>query len=168
MSLRFLSLVVGALVMVVGFTTGAFAQNFERGHEALQIWDKQAMESVPPLLKYWLYVMMGAFALGLLFVWRHPIARWVLGGFLMTIVLAGFVLPALNVTMFSGLVALVHLFCWSPALYMLLKHKPFLAGFTPFALWSGLITLVILISFFFDIRDAAIYLDHISGMGMLA
>lgn len=168
MKFRVLMLFLGALVIVVEFTTGAFAQTYERGHEALQLWDDQAMESVPPFIKYWLFFMLGTFALGLLFVWQHPIARWLVGGFLMTIVLTGFVIPHFEITLLSGLVALLHLICWSPGLYMLLKHKPFLAGLSPFSLWSGLITLVILISFFFDIRDAAIYLDYVSGMGIFA
>ena len=52
--------------------------------------------------------------------------------------------------------------------FVLLKRRPFLQGRSPYALWSGAITAVIIFSFIFDIPDAAIYLDHMLGIGLLS
>lgn len=40
--------------------------------------------------------------------------------------------------------------------------------FSIYALWSGAITAVIIFSFIFDIPDAAIYLDHMLGIGLIS
>ena len=106
-------------------------------------------------------IMTAAFAAGLLFVWRHSIARWVVGGLLMSVFTTMFILPAMGLTILSGLVALMHVIFWSPGLYLLLTKRPFLQDRSAFAIWSGVITGVILFSFVFDIRDAAIYLHHV-------
>jgi hypothetical protein len=68
----------------------------------------------------------------------------------------------------SGLFSLVHIICWSPALYILLTRRPFLKDRSPFTLWSGAITAAIIFSFIFDIPDAVIYLDHMLGIGLVS
>ncbi|MGI9308728.1 MAG: hypothetical protein ACR2P6_05670, partial [Gammaproteobacteria bacterium] len=67
-----------------------------------------------------------------------------------------------------GLFSLVHLICWSPALYVLLTRRPFLQERSLFTIWSGAITFCIIFSFVFDIPDAAIYLDHMFGIGLIS
>lgn len=168
MSYRPWRAVLSTLILIFIIIPDAVAAEYQRGHKALEIWDDTAMANAPQLLNIWLMVMMASFALGLLFVWRHPIARWVVGGVLLSFLAAVFAVPALGLTPLSGLMALIHVIFWSPALYLLLKHRPFLAKFSAFGLWSGLVTAVILISFFFDIRDSAIYLDHMLGAGLLS
>jgi len=64
----------------------------------------------------------------------------------------------------SGLVALTHLIFWSPALFVLLKHRTFLKQRSVYAGWCGLVV-VIIISFVFDVRDAVIYLRHLAAAG---
>ena len=51
---------------------------------------------------------------------------------------------------------------------MILTRRPFLGERSAYATWSAAATAVILFSFFFDIRDAVIYLDHMSGLNLLA
>ena len=68
----------------------------------------------------------------------------------------------------SGLIALLHVVFWSPALYLLLTRRPFMKERSAYAVWSALATLVILFSFVFDVPGAAIYLDHIFGFGLLS
>lgn len=94
--------------------------------------------------------------------WR---AGWwvVVGGFLATILIAGFLVPALGLQPLSGLFALVHLICWTPGLILLLRERAFLKGLSLYGVWAGVITAVILISFVFDVRDAGIYLAHMLG-----
>ena len=153
---------VFALAMLLAATV-AFAQDYPSGHGALELFDEKGMAEMPPLIHLWVNVMMGVFALGLLFVWNYPIARWLVGGFILTVILVLFVYPALNIPVLGGLIGLTHIVCWSPGLYCMLKTRPFFKEVTFYSVWAGVITAVILISFIFDIRDAGIYLAHIFG-----
>ena len=135
--------------------------SYVSGHEALEVWDAQAMNTTPQWVKIWLMIMAVSFATGLLFVWKHPIARWVVGGFIASLIASKMITSVFDVVGLSGFVALMHLIFWSPALYQLLSNKPFLKERSAFSIWSGVITFVILFSFIFDIRDAVIYLNHI-------
>lgn len=155
----------------VGLGGAASAQptaGYESGHTALEIWDAEGQANAPQWVQIWLMIMLASFALGLLFVWKRVEARWVVGGFITAILISRLGIPAIGIVKLSGLVALVHLIFWSPALYLLLKNRPFMSERSLYAVWSGLITAVILFSFIFDIRDAAIYLDHVMGIGMLS
>ena len=160
--------VCGSALLVAGTSAGAWAAGYQSGHHALELFDDNAMRNAPQILSLWLMFMTASFAAGLLFVRRHVIARWAVGGFVLTILCVMFILPALGLPALSGLLALIHLIFWSPALYLLLRHRPFLAGLSPFSIWSGVMALVIAISFVFDIRDAAIYLDHMAGTAFLS
>lgn len=148
-------------LLISASTPLAQAAEYAPGNGALELWNVQAMQNLPLWLTVWLGIMAVSFALGLFFVRRHPIARWVVGGFILGIVFSGPIASAMGIIPLSGFVALVHVVCWSPALYQLLSKRPFLNGKSAFAIWSGLITAVILFSFIFDIRDAFIYLGHI-------
>lgn len=141
--------------------TTAQAQEYPKGHGALEIFDAEGMEAAPQWVMTWIMFMAASFAAGLLFVWKHPVARWVVGCFVAGIV-ALTISAQFGVRQLSGFIALMHIVFWSPALYQLLTKRPFIAEkITPFSIWSGLITAVILFSFIFDFRDAAIYLNHL-------
>ncbi len=154
------------LLVIIGllFASTLLAQTYQPGHQALQIWNAEAMANSPTWVKYWLYFMLISFAMGLLFVWKRVEARWVVGGFILALSISKWLLPALNLVILSGLVALVHLICWTPALYMLLSRRTFAKERSFYAFWCGWITLVILFSFVFDVRDAVIYLKHILSL----
>ena len=150
------------IAFISSFPLWAAAQTgYESGHQALQLWDSQAFANAPTWVRYWIWFMAASFVTGLLFVRQHSIARWVVAGFIAGLIISTVVAPAVGIIGLSGFVALVHLICWTPALYLLLSRRPFIGSRSPFALWSGLITAVILFSFIFDIRDAVIYLGHI-------
>ena len=155
---------LGALACAVP----ALAQEYQSGHGALQIWDEAAQSAAPQWVQVWLIILIGSFALGLLFVWKRVIARWVVGGFIAMIGTMIILTGPLGLPSLSGMIALVHIIFWSPALYLLLTRRPFLKERSFYGAWSALITAVILFSFVFDVRDTAIYLDHILGTGLFA
>lgn len=135
---------------------------YEHGPGALQIWDEQGLANSPTWIKAWLAFMALTMFSGVFFVWKHVEARWVVAGITAALLISKFVIPALSIVSLSGLVGLVHVIFWSPALYVLLKNRPFSKGISAYAIWSGVVTAVLLFSLFFDIRDAAIYLQHMA------
>ncbi|MFT5032707.1 MAG: hypothetical protein ACI89D_000937 [Bermanella sp.] len=155
--------------VAVAFSTAAIAvdSGYAIGHGALEVFNDDAIELAPTWLKIWLALMLGTFAAGLYFSWKHPLARWATGGFLVSITTGGIVFTSLGLPFLSGGISIMHIACWSPALALLLLKRPFLdpSELTSFRIWSGIMTGVIIFSFFFDIRDAAIYLSHISSLG---
>jgi hypothetical protein len=143
------------------------------GNQALQLWNSEGVENSPLWVQVWLQIMTVAFILGLLFVWKKVEARFVVIGVLVSVFGARFVASGFDLLMLSGYVALAHLICWSPALYVFFKNKPWKAAADNFydkayKYWAMLITFVICFSFIFDIRDAAIYLDYMLGTGLLS
>jgi len=143
------------------FGQSAIATEYQHGHAALEIWGPKGVANSPEWVQIWLKVMLFSFAGSLIFIWKHIEARWVLGGFAVGMLISRFIIPELSLIKLSGLVALIHVICWSPSLFFLLKNRPFTKGISAYAIWSGWITLVILFSFLFDIRDAAIYINHV-------
>jgi len=112
------------------------AEEFAKGPGALEIFDGEGFAATPLWGQLWLVFLVSTFA-------------------------------ALGLPMLSGSIAIWHLVCWTPALVLLLTPRPF---FNPnegrwYRIWSGVMTCAILISFVFDIRAAAIYIDHFSGLG---
>lgn len=156
-----LTLVIAALLLPAAAT---MASDYEAGHGALQVWDSRAQDQLPLPIKIWLLTMVTVFSLGLAFVRKHLEARFVVGGVILGILCSRVLIPELGIVKLSGLVALVHLIFWSPGLYMLLRHRPFLRDLGLYRFWAGAATAVIIVSFVFDIRDAAIYLHHIANL----
>jgi hypothetical protein len=146
------------------------ADEYAKGIGALQIFDPDSIGTSPQWVQVWLGFMLLTFAASLIFVWRHPIARWVAGGFILGVVCGEFIFSTLGLPMLSGAIAIVHLVFWSPGLVFLLLKRPFLDTDETmlFRIWSGVMTAVILFSWIFDIRDAFIYIDHFGGLGLLA
>ncbi|MEO1035124.1 MAG: hypothetical protein AAFX44_06140 [Pseudomonadota bacterium] len=159
----FIATAVVALA-TVSFST-AHATEFESGHGALQVFDADGMASMPLWVKVWLAIMLGTFASGLLFVWRQPLARWAVGGILTSFFVTPWIFRALELPYLSGAIAIGHIVFWTPALLLLLLRRPFSNAREGrwFRAWSGAMTAVILFSFVFDIRDAAIYIEHFAG-----
>ena len=139
------------------------AHDYTHGHEALQLFDEQGFANAPAWVRGWIMFMGLTFLSGLLFIKNHAIARWVVGGFVLGVIFVTGLAPLFDIPLLSGFIALCHLIFWSPGLYFLLTQRPFMGSKTPFALWSGVMTGVILFSFIFDIRDAALYLLHFVG-----
>lgn len=135
--------------------------DYQHGHGALQLFDSEGMDNTPQWVMIWIMFMAFTFFCGLLFVKNHPIARWVVGCFVAGVVISTLANSVLGVPQLSGFIALIHIIFWSPALFQLLTKRPFLGTLSAFTVWSGVMTLVILFSFIFDIRDASLYLMHL-------
>ncbi len=159
-------LILGLLLLI---TTGStFAQDYESGHAALEVWDSEARANVPSWIRIWLRFMQLSFVVGIAFIWNHVEARWAIGGFIAVFAVTVLSQTLTSIVPLSGFIALLHVIFWSPALYFLITRRPFLKERTIYAFWSALITIVIIFSFVFDIPGSIIYLDHISGLGMFS
>ncbi len=151
-----LSLLTLLLIALIP-TLGLAQDNYEHGNGALQIFDAQGMANSPKWVMVWVYFMLISFAASLFFVKNHVEARWVAGGFVVGAILITLATRLIGLPPLSGLIALMHLIAWTPALIVLLKRRPFTGPLTAFSIWAGVMTFVILFSFIFDIRDAAIF-----------
>ena len=165
---RAVGIILMGLLAGLGLTNPAFAQDYVSGHGALEVWDADARANVPGWVRIWLRILQLTFIAGVFFVWRHVEARWAVGGFFAVFAAAVLSQTLTGIVPLSGFIALLHVIFWSPALYLLLSRRPFLKERSPYAVWSALITAVILISFLFDIPYVAIYLDHTMGIGILS
>lgn len=158
---RLISVRNGWLVTLLSLLSlWAVADDYSSGHTALEVWDSHAKDNVPLAVAIWLNVMTVTFLSGLVFVWKQPVARWVVGGVLLSVISSGLIADALDLIPLSGYIALIHLLFWTPGLVMLLLRRPFMGPLSAFSIWSGIATLVICVSFIFDGRDAWIYLHH--------
>lgn len=161
-----ISLPIIAVTLVVSpHVLAQAAAEYGSGYGALEAFDEAGMKSMPLWLNVWIGIMLAAFASSLLFVWTQPIARWAIGGFLMPFLVMSHIISALGWPFLSGSIALAHLIFWTPALFLLLFHRPFLneENSSAFRIWSAIMTAVILFSFIFDVRDTVIYVSHFSG-----
>jgi len=150
------------ILLVLAVPTLAFGEtDYTHGHGALQIFDEEGMKNTPQWVMVWIMFMASTFVVGLFFAWKHGIARWVVGCFIAGLIAGEVIGRAFNIPPLSGYIALIHIIFWSPALYQLLSKRPFLGAKTPFSIWSGVMTFVILFSFVFDFRDAFLFLRHI-------
>lgn len=152
-----------AVFCLLSLIPEAQAREYESGYRALEVFDAAGWESMPLWVKAWTVSSTLCFALGFCFVRRHPVARWVMAGWA-TALFALVVLGELESDLFrlAGLNALAHCVFWSPALVQLLSRRPFLVKEpTPFSIWSGGITAIMLFSFVFDIPYSLTYLRHV-------
>lgn len=150
------------VLLIIGLLMAntVLAQTYEAGHQALQIWNAEGMSNTPIAVKVWVFFMLTTFVVGLAFVWKRVEARWAVGGFILGLVFTKLITSLLGLLPLSGLVALAHLIFWSPALYLLLTRRTFLKERSFYAFWCAWVSIVITISFVFDIRDAVIYIMH--------
>ena len=116
-------------------------------------WSGQ-VEAVPVWLRIWLMgILFPTFLASLLFVRRSWEARAAAAGFLLSHV--PMILHLFDVTV--GVVGVMHLTCWSPALYLLVKRQAKVDPKTPFGIWVHAMIFVLSLSLAFDLRDAILY-----------
>ena len=143
---------------------------YEFGPGALQRFSSSAGVAATPLwIQIWLGILTVTFLSSVFFVRKYRIARWAIGGILLSVPLTPIIVRAFGWPFLCGAIALGHLLFWTPALYLLLKHVPFSNPRHPpmYRFWAASMTGVILFSFVFDIRDAGIYLYHIASGGLV-
>ena len=135
--------------------------DYPKGHYPLQIFE---IGRSPRNLKIWIVVSIAWILLGLFFAWHHPTAQWVVGGWAAGIasLIAANLISKSVLFRLSGFLALTHVVFWSPALYRLITEHPFLASdVTPYSIWSGGVTAIMLFSYIFDIPYSFTYLKHV-------
>lgn len=134
---------------------------YQKGHHALQIFE---MGESPRYLKVWIFASIAWILCGLFFASHYPTARWVVGGWVsgvVSLVATNFIFKS-TLLRLSGFLALTHIVFWTPALYMLLTERPFLASdVTPYSIWSGGVAAIMLISYFFDVPYSFTFLRHV-------
>ena len=155
-----------AIGVVILFAGPVAAQDYPSGAGALEKFDGAARAAVPPQLKIWLALLLGTFAASIVFVWKYPIARVALIGLLAAFFVGPKLVAAFGWPVLGGAIALSHIVFWTPVLIVLLWKRPFLdsEAWLPYRIWSGLLLLVIIGSFVFDVRDAWIYINHVSSL----
>jgi len=120
-----------------------------------QTWDDTSVWRTPLWLQVWLMgVVLPSFLSSLFFLRRSREARLALGGFILS-----------HLPMMLGLfetavgqVAIIHLFCYSPALIALARRRPGVAPGSPFGIWVHVMLAVLSISLAFDLRDSLRFL----------
>jgi len=161
-------LILGMLLaLILTFATApayteANLAKYAYGNLALEIWGVEGREKSPPWVFYWVHFIALLGVTSLFFMRNHVEARWAGGGiFFATIFFSVVLIPILPVVQLGGMFAVMHFILWTPGLYLLLKNRPFLNGWSPYAIWSGLATFTILFSYVFDVRDVLVYVPHI-------
>ena len=161
------SILTALSLSMLSSTGAAFAQDeslYEAGHGALQRFGSGAGIAATPLwVQIWLIILGICLLSSVFFVRRHAVARWVIGGIIVSIPLTPVLVRAMGFPFLGGAIALGHLVFWMPAFVMLFLQRPFLdeQHSTPFRVWAGAMTAAYAFSFIFDIRDTVIYLGHV-------
>jgi len=141
-------LVTIALLMLVPLVLGV-----DSGLTPTSPWSGQ-VEVVPTWLRFWLLgILFPVFLASVLFLRRSVEARVAAAGFVISHV--PMMVPLFDVTV--GVVGLMHLVCWSPALILLAKRQPVADPKTLFGAWVYAMLFVIAVSLAFDLRDALLY-----------
>jgi hypothetical protein len=140
------------------------ADTFSHGHGALQVFDGSGFAATPLWVQAWLVFLVTTFIVSFAFALKRPIARWAAGGFIASTSLGQPLFALLSLPFLGGAIAIMHLVCWTPALVVLLAKRPFLDPNESkwFRVWSGTMVFAIAVSFMFDIRDAALYVEYVT------
>ena len=163
------SILIGFSLTVLSALQVANAQDeslYEAGHGALQKFGSSAGIAATQLwVQIWLVILGICLLSSVFFVKRHAVARWVIGGIIVSIPLTPVLVRSLGFPFLGGAIALGHLIFWMPAFLMLIFQRPFLdeSHSKQFRIWSGAMTAAYAFSFIFDIRDTYIYLGHVLG-----
>lgn len=130
---------------------------------ALELWDNAARASLPWWLYLWLGFLVLTFLTSIVFVRRHPAARWALGGFVASHVLVVVIEASDLAVVRRGLVSLLHVLCWAPALLPLVAAARAATDEPRFRAWCWTLVGVIAVAFVFDLRDGISYLYHLAS-----
>lgn len=139
--------------------------DFVPGNHALDLWGGvmggDGLAHSPLWVQYFLKTLFGVSLIGILFMPKHVEARWAAGGLLAGVFNTFYVIPYLPIVSLGGMYAVMHFILWLPGIYLLLKNRPFLEGWSAYSVWSAAVTFIILFSFIFDVRDSLIYIPYV-------
>ena len=134
-----------ALPLLAGVGSGLTS---ESAWDGTQVWDQ------PLWLQIWLLgILFPTFLAALFFVHWSNEARLAIGGFVVSHIPMWFSLFDATV----GIIGVIHLVCWTPALVLLARRRPSVDPKSPFGIWVHAMLAVLAISLAFDLRDALRY-----------
>jgi hypothetical protein len=140
-----ITLLIITLMLIVSSVLG-----IDAGLSPDSPWSGQ-VEDVPIWLKIWLmWVLFPSFIASLLFVHRSNGARLAAAGFILSHIPMAY--HMFDVTV--GVVGIMHVVCWSPALYFLSKDRHMVELKTLYGMWIHVMLFVLAVSLTFDFRDA--------------
>lgn len=108
-----------------------------------------------PAVQMWMNWMLLVFMLSIVFVWKFPPARWVLGAFILSGIV-GFLI--FKITQKPHLIGISHIVLWIPLGLYLYKSVIKSSNFkrrSIYGVWILLVMATIVISVVFDFRDVA-------------
>jgi len=145
-----LLIVAVVLLMLAPSVTGVSS-----GLSPQQPWDDTSVWGTPLWLQIWLMgVVAPSFLSSLFFLRRSLEARLAIGGFVLSHL--PMMLGLFETTV--GDIALIHLFCYAPALITLARRRSRVAPGSPFGIWVHVMLAVLVISLAFDLRDSLRFL----------
>ena len=117
---------------------------------------EQAKEDIlllPNIVQVWMRWLNIIFLLGIVFIKNHLVARWALAAYIACFPLA---VPIYYFTRDINLLGVPHLLFWAPLLIYILKKELNNSQFnlkSSYSIWVLLLSLTILISLVFDIKE---------------
>ncbi|NEO87653.1 MAG: hypothetical protein F6J87_25850 [Spirulina sp. SIO3F2] len=133
--------------------------------KAMRIWDNAARLSLPLGLKVWLGFLVSTFVAALFFVMHHAAARWAIAGFILSHIVVYLLSASKTYTLRRGMVSLLHVVCWSPALgvaiWELMNNWQGSINASLYDLWCGVFVMVVAIAFIFDLRDSGAFVYYV-------
>lgn len=123
---------------------------------------RQEILSLPRTTQNWMLWMNIVFLLGLLFVFSHESARWVLAAYVVAFPIA---VPFYIYTRDVAMLGVSHILFWTPLLiYLLLEaaEDTTFSFLSLYGVWTVLLMLTITISVVFDVRAVLKYVSQTS------
>ena len=101
-----ITITVWVLLAMLWSARALGAEEFPKGTGALEVFDGEAFAAAPLGAQMWLVFLVSTFVVGLVFVRKQPIARWAVGGFIVSLVTGHMFFAALGLPMLSGSIAI--------------------------------------------------------------
>lgn len=109
---------------------------------------------VSPLVVYWVYWLVFINLFSIIFVIRHPEARWIIGVFILVGISMEMLFQQIG---FVRLLGIVHIVFWTPLLIYLFRRVSKIARKTFFGVYIRIYMLTISISLVIDYVDVVRY-----------
>jgi len=123
------------------------------------IWTPEARAGAPAWVQIWIGFMFAVFGAGLLLVWKHRAAWWMVGAFIGSHLASGLEILYLGPERLTvGLIAINHCVFWTPSAVVFYRQTRETRTASLFGVWRWLVLATAAFSLVFDYRDAALLL----------
>jgi len=123
------------------------------------VWTPEARAAAPQWVQLWILFMFAVTGVGLLLVWKHRMAWWMVGAFIASHIASGLEILLLGPERLTvGLIALNHCVFWTPAAVVFYRRTRGTGAATLFGGWRWVALATTAFSLVFDFRDAALFL----------